>query len=541
MAYAAVVRSPHAHARITAIDASEVNGVSGALLVLTAQDPQIAGLGRIPWELRPPLPKDADSAAEARLAAGLQPILVRDVVRYVGEPVAFVVAETAAAAADAAECVHIDYEILASVTTPDGAVKVDAPLLNPVFTDNVYFTFEKGDRGATDNAFAGAHHVTELELRNNRLLANPIEPRGCVGAFDASTQRYTLYAATGKPHLLKRDIARAILGIPADRIRVVTNDVGGGFGAKNHVYSEYVLTMLAAARLARPVKWIATRSEAMVSDAHGRDQFVKAALALDAQGRFVGLKASIIANLGAYLSPRGVVPPILGGRALQGAYMIPAVHLDVRAVFTNSTPVGTYRGAGAPEVMYILERLVDCAAREIGIDPVEIRRRNLIVAAAMPYKNAFGVSYDREDFVENLNAAVTLAEWDGFAERRKQALLRGRLRGIGLSYTLEAVGFGVSEEATVNVLADGRAELLIGTMSNGQGHETTYAQIAADDLGLPFESIEVVQGDTDRILQRQRNWRLALDHSRGRSFASGLRRCPRRGHYRGRAFVTDCA
>ncbi len=498
MVYGAVVRSPHAHARILGVDVVGAMAMPGVLLVLSAQDAQIAGLGRIPWELRPPA-KATGPEADARLETGLQPILANDVARYLGEPVAFVVADTPHAAADAAERLVVDYEILPSVTSPDGAVAAAAPRLHPEFSDNVYFTFDKGDRAAADAAFAAAHHVTELELRNNRLAANPMEPRGCIAEFDPASGRFTLHASTGKPHLLKRDIAGGILRIDAERIRVLTQDVGGGFGAKNHVYPEHVLTMLAAERLARPVSWIATRAETLLSDAHGRDQFVRAALALDARARFVGLKVSIIANLGAYLSPRGVVPPILGGRALQGAYAIPAVHLDVRAVFSNSTPVGTYRGAGAPEVMYILERLVDCAARETGIDPVAIRRRNLIPLRAMPYKNAFGVSYDRENFVENFDAALALAEHKGFSERRRQSRRRGKLRGFGVSYTLEAAGLGVSEEATVSVCPDGRAEVLIGTMSNGQGHETTYAQIAAADLGLPFDGIDVIQGDTDRI------------------------------------------
>ncbi len=346
MAYGVMIRSPHAHARIRSIDSTAARAAPGTLLVLTSDDPMIAQLGRIPWELPPPLPADASEEVKARLELGLQPILARGVVRYVGEPVAFVVGETLNAAADAAERFRVDYDDLPSVTAPERAVTPDAPLLHPEFKDNVYFTFEKGDSAAVETAFAGAHHVTQMELRNNRLAANPIEPRGCIGDFDPATQRYTLYAATGKPHLLKRDIARAILGIDAERIRVVAADVGGGFGAKNHVYPDHVLTILAAERLERPVKWIATRTETHLSDAHGRDQFVRAALALDKDGRFVGLKTSIIANLGAYLSPRGVVPPILGGRNLQGAYSIPAVHLDVRAVLTNSTPIGTYRGAG---------------------------------------------------------------------------------------------------------------------------------------------------------------------------------------------------
>ena len=499
MAHAVVVRSSHAHARILEIDSTDAAAMPGVLLILTAKDPTIAELGGIPWELRPPVPADAEGENDKRLDLALQRILARDVVRYVGEPVAFVVAENLAAAQAASEAVRVDYEMLPSVTAPDDAVADGAPILWPEFPNNTYFPFERGDRAAVAATFAKASHVTEIVLRNNRLAANPMEPRGCIAIFEADTSRYILHAATGKPHLLKRDIARAILNIPADRIQVLTRDVGGGFGAKNHVYPEHVLVMLAAERTGRPVKWIATRSEMLVSDAHGRDQFVRAALALDVKGKFIGLKVSIVANLGAYLSPRGVVPPIVGGRALQGAYAIPAVHLDVRAVLTNSTPVGTYRGAGGPEVMYILERLVDCAARELKLDPAEIRRRNLISVAQIPFTNAFGSTYDSENFAECLEKAIELSGWSSFKGRQRAATKRGKLRGIGMAYVIEAHGLGISEEATVEIQPDGRARLLIGTMSNGQGHETTYAQIMATDLGLSIEDVDVIQGDTDII------------------------------------------
>jgi len=499
MTHGVVVRSTHAHARILNVDVEEATAMPGILLVLTSTDPAIAKLGGIPWELRPPVPADAEGTNDQRLGMALQRILARDVVRYVGEPIAFVVGESLAAAEAAAELIDVEYEALPSVTAPDEAVADGAPILWPEFANNVYFPFEKGDRTAVDAAFAKAKHVTEVKLRNNRLAASPMEPRGCISIFESDTNRYILYAATGKPHLLKRDIARAVLHIPADRIKVLTRDVGGGFGAKNHVYPEHVLTMLAAERTGRPVKWIATRSETLVSDAHGRDQVVTAALALDDKGKFIGLKVSIVVNLGAYLSPRGVVPPIVGGRALQGAYAIPAVHLDVRAVLTNSTPVGTYRGAGGPEVMYILERLVDCAARELKLDPGEIRQRNLIPVAQIPFTNAFGSTYDSENFVECLEKAIDLSGWHKFKERRRAAKKRGKLRGIGMAFVLEAHGLGLSEEATVEVEPDGRAKLLIGTMSNGQGHETTYAQIMATDLGLDINDIDVIQGDTDVI------------------------------------------
>lgn len=499
MAFGVVVRSPHAHARIRSIDVARCEAMPDVLLVLTSNDPRIAQTGGIPWELRPPVRKDADGKTDAILELALQPVLARDVARYVGEPIVFIVAETIEAATAAAELVEIDYETLPSVTAPEAAIAEGAPCLWPQIPNNVYFPFEKGDRAAVDAAFAKAHRVSRIVLRNNRLAANPIEPRGCIGSFDAEKSRYVLHAATGKPHLLKRDIARAILKIDPERIRVLTRDVGGGFGAKNHVYPEHVLTILAAERIGRPVKWLSSRSEMFVSDAHGRDQFVSAALALDEAGKFVGLKVSITVNLGAYLSPRGVVPPIVGGRALQGAYAIPAVHLDVRAVLTNSTPVGTYRGAGGPEVMYILERLVDCAAREMKIDPAEIRRRNLIPAGRATYVNAFGSQYDREPFTQILEDALILSGWGGFAARRREARRNNKLRGIGLAYVLEAHGMGISEEAIVEVRPDGRVAVLIGTMSNGQGHETSYAQIVASALGVPTGQVDLFQGDTDLI------------------------------------------
>ena len=499
MAFGVAVRSPHAHARIRSIDIGKCNAMPGVLMVLTSADPVIARTGGIPWELRPPVPKDEDGKADAILELALQPILARDVVRYVGEPVAFVVGATVEAATAAAELVAIDYEPLPSVTAPEAAVAEGAPWLWRQIPHNVYFPFEKGDRAAVEAAFAEAHHVSRVVLRNNRVAANPIEPRGCAAQFDPKEARYILYAATGKPHLLKRDIARAVLKIDPERIRVLTRDVGGGFGAKNHVYPEHVLTMLAAERVGRPVKWLATRSEMFVGDAHGRDQYVTAALALDKAGKFLGLKVSIVVNLGAYLSPRGVVPPIVGGRAMQGAYAIPAVHLDVRAVLTNSTPVGTYRGAGGPEVAYILERLVDRAARELQIDAAEIRRRNLIQAGQVPYVNAFGSKYDREPFTRILDDALELSEWRQFASRRREARRRQKLRGIGLAYVLEAHGMGISEEAIVDVNPDGRVAVLIGTMSNGQGHETSYAQIVASVLGVSTDDVDLFQGDTDLI------------------------------------------
>ncbi len=494
-AHAVVVRSPHAHARILRIDTSAAAAAPGVLAIIAADDPDILALGPIPWELPPPV---ADITDE-RLRRPLQPVMARDVARYLGEPVAFVVAETLHRAMDAAELVDIDYQPLASVTAPDKAAVPGAPALWPEFPDNVYFRFQKGDAPAVASAFAEAAHVVEMTLTNNRVAASPLEPRSYAADWNAAVQRWTLYAAASKPHLLKRVIAGAILGVDANSLRVLTEDVGGGFGAKNQVYPEQVLVLLAARRTGRPVKWISSRSEMAASDAQGRDQVSHAALALDADGGFLAVRASTDAALGAYLSPRGIVSPIACGRTLPGAYRIPAAHVDVRAVFTNTVPTAPYRGAGQPETMFLLERLVDLAARRLGLSPVELRRRNLIPAAALPYENALGVTYDTGDYAANLDRAWVLADGPGFAVRRDESRRRGRLRGIGLSYTVEACGMHVDEEATVRLDPAGRPEVLIGTMSNGQGHETVYAQIVAEALGCAVDEVNVVQGDTDRV------------------------------------------
>ncbi len=492
LAHGVVVRSPVAHARIRGVDATAASGAPGVLEVLLPDDPEVAALGTIPWEMPPP---DADEMSKGPL----QPVLARGTARYLGEPIAFVVAETQAQAQDAAELVDIHYETLPCVTEPDSAAVPDAPLLWPDYPGNVYFRFHKGDEEVVAKAFAEAAHVAELSVRNNRLSANPMEPRVYAGEWDQTTGRWTLRVAAGKPHPLKRIIAGSILGIDADRIRVIVEDVGGGFGAKNQVYPEQVLVMLAARRVGRPVRWLASRCEMMISDAQGRDQVSTAALAVAADGRFLAVRATIFAALGAYFAPRGLVSPIAGGRTLPGVYDIPAASIDVQAMFTNTVPTAPYRGAGQPEIMFLIERLVDRAARMLGISPVEIRRRNMIAPEALPYTNAFGITYDTGDFPANLARAREFADWDGFEARREEARGRQRLRGIGLSSTIEACGMHVDEQALVRMASDGKSEVLIGTMSNGQGHETVYAQLVAEALGCAASDVTVVQGDTDRI------------------------------------------
>ena len=492
LAHGVVVRSPVAHARVRSMDATAASGAPGVLDVLLPDDPEVAALGSIPWELPPP---DVDQTSKVPL----QPVLARGTVPYLGEPIAFIVAETQSQAEDAAELVDIDYGILPCITAPDSAAAPDAPRLWQEYPGNVYFHFHKGDGEAVAEAFAEAAHVAELSVRNNRLAANPMEPRVYTGEWDHTTGRWTLRVAASKPHLLKRVIAGSVLRIDADRIRVIVEDVGGGFGAKNQVYPEQVLVMLAARRVGRPVRWLANRSEMMMSDAQGRDQASTAALAVAADGRFLAVRATTFAALGAYFSPRGLVSPIAGGRTLPGVYNIPAASIDVQAMFTNTVPTAPYRGAGQPEVMFLIERLVDRAARMLGISPVEIRRRNMIAPDSLPYTNAFGITYDTGDFPANLARAREVADWDGFEARREEARGRERLRGIGLSSTIEACGMHLDEQARVRMGGDGKAEVLIGTMSNGQGHETVYAQLAAEALGCAASDVTVVQGDTDRI------------------------------------------
>ncbi len=492
LAHGVVVRSAVAHARIQRIDASAALASPGILDVLLPDDPDVAALGAIPWELPPP---DADGISKG----ALQPVLARGAARYLGEPIAFVVAETQAQAQDAAELVAIEYETLASVTEPESSSGPDAPPLWPDYPGNEYFSFHKGDEEAVAKAFAEAAHIAELSVRNNRLAANPMEPRVYAAAWDRTTERWTLRAAASKPHLLKRTIAGSVLGVDADRIRVIAEEVGGGFGARNQVYPEQVLVMLAARRTTRPVRWLASRAEMMISDAQGRDQMSRAALAVDADGRFLAVRATSFAALGAYFSPRALVSPIAGGRTLPGVYDIPAASIDVRAMFTNTVPTAPYRGAGQPETMFLIERLADRAARMLGISPVEIRRRNMIAPDALPYVNAFGITYDTGDFPANLARAREFADWDGFEARRDEARDRRRLRGIGLSSTIEACGMHLDEQALVRMGRDGKAEILIGTMSNGQGHETVYAQLAAEALDCAAGDVTIVQGDTDRI------------------------------------------
>lgn len=489
--HAVVVRSVHAHASILGINTRASLAEPGVCAVLTAAEVRADGLGGIPWEVAPPgfTGPEGDPAAAAP-----QDLLAQDRVRYVGEPVALVVAHTLHEARSGAEALEIVYDPLPSVVTPAAAMAEGAPLLH---ASNVCFRFGHGDAAGTEKGFAAASVTVVLEAVNQRLVAAPIETRGYAGVWDS--ERWTLHAAAGKPHPIRRTLAGFVFGVPEDRIRVVVNDVGGGFGAKNVLYAEAALVLWAARRLGRPVRWQADRTEAFQSDVQGRDHTSTAAMAFAADGRILAVRIATLANLGAWLGPRAVNPAVSGVHILSGAYRIAAGRLDVTGVFTNTVPTCPYRGAGAPEIMFLIERLMDVGARRLGLPPDELRRRNVVRPEDMPYRSVGGVTYNDCDFPAVLARALTLSDWNGFAGRREEAAAKGMLRGIGLSLSLEAYGASLDEAATVRIDAAGAVTVLIGTQSSGQGHATAYAMLAAAALDLDPASIQVVQGDTDRV------------------------------------------
>ena len=495
--HAVVLRAPFAHARIRGIDTEAARAAPGVKAVYTGADLATAGVGDIACMATPPETPWAGIQEGDRFRERHQPVLAADRVRFVGESVAFVVADTRARALDAAERIEVDYEPLPAVTAAD-----EAPSGPPVWddvADNVSFRWEIGDRAATEAAFAAAHRTVERRVVNNRAQLCPLEARGVIAEYDG--ERWTLYVPTQMPHGVRRQLA-AMLGIEEGRIRVLVHDVGGGFGGKNSLYPEHVVAAVAARDLGRPVKWIADRSEAFLGDAHGRDLVSHAALALDADHRVIGLKMRNFANLGAYTASRGAIPPTLAPLMATNTYHIPAAHADVSACFTHTVPTDPYRGAGRPEGLYVVERLIDAAAREVGLDPAEFRRRNLIPPDAFPYRSPTGLLYDPCTFAAVLESALERADAAGFPARRAESEANGRLRGLGIANYIERCGggAGLGERADLRVDADGSVTLLIGSMSNGQGHETAYSQILNERLGLPFEKIRVVQGDTDRVL-----------------------------------------
>ncbi|HUN50092.1 MAG TPA: xanthine dehydrogenase family protein molybdopterin-binding subunit, partial [Candidatus Sulfotelmatobacter sp.] len=489
------LRSPHAHAEVKRIDAGAARRAPGVLGVFTAAE--VAGLGRIkcaaPAQLKNRDGSDYFNPGRSQLAA--------DRVRHVGDPLAMVVAESLAAAKDAAELIEVDYVPLPAVTDPLAAIRPGAPQLWDGARNNIALDWELGDRAAVEAAFARAARVVTIDLDINRIVVNSIETRGVVAEYDAASGRYTVYLGTQGVFGARRNIAKA-LNVGEDKVRVITPDVGGGFGMKGFDFAEHNLAAFAAKAVGRPVRWSSDRQEAFLSDTQGREQHAHAELALDADGHFLAIRAETVANEGAYLSFFSlVIATVAGFRLLTGAYRIPAAYVNVRAVFTNTVWVDAYRGAGRPECSYILERLVDKAARECGLGRDEIRRRNFVPAAAMPYQTPMIVSYDSGDFSATMSKGLAQADWAGFAARRAEAKGRGRLRGIGLSYYMEVTANMPQEAADIRFKPDGRVAMLVGTGPSGQGHETAFAQILEDRLGIPFDRIDFLFGDSDALKQ----------------------------------------
>ncbi len=462
------------------------------LAVLTGADVAADGLGAMPPAF---MPEDVGGPRGHRVA---RPVLAADVVRHVGDRVAFVVAETPALARDAADLVAVDYEPLPAVVGVEEAVAPGAPAVWPDCPGNVAVRLALGDAAATEAAFARARHVVSLRLVNNRLAANSLEPRAALGDYDPGGDAYTLYTSTQNPHGARTTLAQAVFRIPETRLRVVAPDVGGGFGMKGDCYPEDALVLWAARRCGRPVKWVATRSEALLGDAHGRDQVVSGEMALDADGRILAIRCRALHAFGAYIHGAAAAPLGLFGRLVPNAYAIPAVSATIAAVFTHTSPTTPYRGAGRPEAAYLTERLVDRAAAVLGVDPVELRRRNFIPPEAMPYRTPTGLTYDSGRFADTLDRCLELADWAGFAARRAASERQGRRRGRGVAYTIEESSV-FNERMELRCDPGGTVTVVAGTFSHGQGHATVYAQLVADWLGVPPEHVRFVQGDTDQV------------------------------------------
>jgi len=493
LTHAVVLRSTHAHAEIARIDTAAAKAMPGVLAVLTAADAIADGL-------KPLLPYvEANTQTGDPFAFTPQPLLAEDKVRYVGEPVALIVAESRDQAVDAAERITVDYGPLPAVTTAAAGRAPGAPLLSPEVPGNLCFEWHAGDSAGVDAAIAAATHLVSLSINNHRIVTNPMEPRGVVGLYDPATGRYTVHVSAQSIHATRDHAARA-LGVEPNRVRFVAPDVGGGFGAKNFIYPEHVLIPWAARRVGRPVKWIAGRSEVFLADHQGRDHQAEAQLALNADGRFLALRISSVANLGAYLTGSAGGVQTFQYAFLPGTvYRIPAIELIVAAVFTNTAPIGVLRGPGYGEAVNIMERLVDAAARQCGFDRAELRRINMVPAASMPMTNAFGNKIDSGAFPETLDRALAVADVSGFAMRRRDSESRGLLRGLGLAYHIKGTGGSPSENVDIRFETDGTVSLITGTQTIGQGHETTFPQILADRLGIPNDMIRLVQGDTDLI------------------------------------------
>ncbi len=484
-----------------AIDTAAAKAAPGVSAVFTGADLQVGGLP-CGWLITS---KDGKPMIEPP-----HPLLAQGKVRNVGDPVAVVVAETREQAMDAAELIDVSYNALPAVVTSEAAIKPGSPLLFDTAPGNLCFDWHLGDKAAVNAAFSRAHHITRLDLFNNRLVSNPMEPRTATGEFDRGTSEYTLYTTSRAPHVHRLLIAAFVLQLPEHKLRVVAPDVGGGFGTKGSLYAEQALVLWLAGKLGRPVKWTAERNEIFLTDNQARDHLTKAELALDGDGKFLAMRVATLANLGAYLgSFAPAIPTWCYGTLLAGTYTTPAISVEVKGVFTNTAPVDAYRGAGRPEACYVVERLVDCAAREMKLDPVALRRRNFVPNDAT---TAVSLTYDSGDYFKTLDMAVKSADYAGFEQRRQEAAKRGKLRGIGICTYIEACAMapsvmagqlgaraGFYESAEVRAHPIGSITVFTGSHSHGQGHETTFAQLVCDRFGVPLEMVDIVHGDTRQV------------------------------------------
>ncbi|HVA15093.1 MAG TPA: xanthine dehydrogenase family protein molybdopterin-binding subunit [Stellaceae bacterium] len=498
-AYAVLVRSPHAHARLRGIDTDAARASPGVIAVLTGKDLIADGLHLM--DHKPSLVGPPDVAVTVRPGFKTfvhgQPMLPADKARYVGEPVALVVAESIDQAKDGAELVEVEYQVLPAVAMAKDALDPKAAKVWDEAESNLVVDVDVGDRAAADAAFAKAAHVVRFETWCNRVTGTPMEPRNAVGDYDPTTDLYTLYAGTGSGVARERGDLASVLGVPIENVRALCGDMGGNFGTRNFFFPEYALLPWAAKRIGRPVKWLGDRTESFVSDYQGRDLTVEAELALDQDGKFLAMRGTNISNLGAHTIV--FVPLRKGLGQMSGVYDIPAVHFRGCAVVTNTPPTTPYRSAGRPEAVYVLERLVDLAADQCGFDPVALRRRNFIPEKAFPYTNAVGQTYDNGQYEKGMDAALKLADWNGFAGRKAESKKHGKLRGFGIGNYVEIAGGFPRERAEVTVAPEGRVELVLGTMNSGQGHETSFAQLLTEWLGVPFESVDYVAHDTKRV------------------------------------------
>jgi carbon-monoxide dehydrogenase large subunit len=504
-AYAFVLRSPHAHAKIKGIDTAAARAMPGVLAVLTGADLAADKIGSLicGWMIT------SKDGSPMKMAP--HPAIAHGKANFVGDPVAVIIAETLAQAMDAAEKVKVDYELLPAVVDPAQAQTQSAPQIHDVAPQNTIYRWHLGDAAATEAAIKSAKHVTRLELINNRLVPNAIEPRAAIGEYDAGSDTLTLWNTTQNPHVARLVISAFVGVTPEHKLRVIAPDVGGGFGSKIFIYPEEVICLWAARRVGRPVRWVAGRSEAFLADAHGRDHVTRAEMALDDQGKILGLRVKTIANLGAYMSTfSSSIPTYLYATLLSGQYAIPAIYCEVDAVYTNTAPVDAYRGAGRPEATFVVERLVEVAARQMGIDPLDLRKKNFI--DHFPHQTPVIMSYDAGDYHASLKRALETADLVGVGKRKRDAEARGKMRGIGFSAYIEACGIapsqavgslgcgvGLWESAEIRVNPTGSVEVLTGCHQHGQGHETTFAQVVSERLGIPIDNVSVVHGDTDKV------------------------------------------